>query len=239
MSRKAREDQSSWNMPLMYAFVGEHGPFKTRGLEPIQNTLIWLCNSKREQTQQPRAEADAQKPKRKQKQTEKHPMFSLAGHLQQELVANRNDPSESTKRYSSVLVVDLKDIFGSEEDYETALAKELEEMELTKGFGKKLLRLFQKLLLVDVIVAARGELCGVLLKVYRAIHKMDGAPSHGDNTSKKKKTGGKKKGKQPPPPAQPAIHTISQIWLLDPELSTKYIKDAWPRLLHDSDSPRE
>ena len=71
MSRKSREDQSAWKMPTLYAFVGDYGPFKTKGYEPIENTLIWLCNSQKPDN----VEDDG-----------RHDMFPLAGGIQQELL---------------------------------------------------------------------------------------------------------------------------------------------------------
>lgn len=173
MSRKSREDQSTWKMPTLYAFVGEYGPFKTKGYEPIENTLIWLCNSQIKD-----AEDDG-----------RHDMYSLAGPIQKELLFG-------SSRYSSVLVMDIASMFENKEEYDDAIAKEIEELELTKKFGKLLLRLFQRLLLNQVVVAAQGTLCAVLLKLYQATVRIDG--SHVDKM-------------------------ISELWLLHPELSAKYI----------------
>ena len=152
MSRKSREDQSTWKMPTLYAFVGEYGPFKIKGYEPIENTLIWLCNSQIKD-----AEDDG-----------RHDMYSLAGPIQKELLFG-------SSRYSSVLVMDIASMFENKEEYDDAIAKEIEELELTKKFGKLLLRLFQRLLLNQVVVAAQGTLCAVLLKLYQATVRIDGS----------------------------------------------------------------
>lgn len=50
-----------------------------------------------------------------------------------------------------------------------ALAKEEASVELVKGFGRSLLRLLQRLHLQRVTLAARGEFCPLLLKLYAAL----------------------------------------------------------------------
>ena len=172
MSRKSREDQSAWKMPSLYAFVAEYAPFKTKGYQPIENTLIWLCNSQVQYAEDGR-----------------HKMYQLAGPIQQELL-------HGNPRFSLVLVIDVAGMFESNGEYEEALAKEIEEVDLTKKFGKLLLRLFQRLLLSQVVVAAQGTLCAILLKLYQATVKIDGSHSN---------------------------KMISELWLLHPELSVKYI----------------
>jgi len=169
MSRKSREDQSAWKVPSLYAFVGEYGPFKLNGYEPIKKTLIWLCNSRTNDDDDGR-----------------HAMHSLAGAAQ-ELLLHQPD-----SRFTTILVVDIKDMFENHDEYKETLAKEIEEEDLTKKCGKKLLRIFQKLLLNQVIVAAQGEMCALLLKLFQALQRIDS-------------------------------DMISELWLLHPKLSTKYI----------------
>jgi G3E family GTPase len=169
MSRKSREDQSAWKVPSLYAFVGEYGPFKLNGYEPIQKTLIWLCNSRTNDDDDGR-----------------HAMYSLAGAAQELLL------QQPGSRFTTILVVDIKDMFENHDEYKETLAKEIEEVDLTKKCGKKLLRIFQKLLLNQVIVAAQGEMCALLLKLFQALQRIDS-------------------------------DMISELWLMHPELSTKYI----------------
>jgi len=169
MSRKDREDQSAWKVPSLYAFVGEYGPYKVNGYEPIQTTLIWLCNSQTNDDDDGR-----------------HAMHPLAGAAQELLL------KQPVSRFTTILVVDIKDIFENHDEYKETLTKEIEDEDLTKKCGKKLLKIFQKLLLKQVIVAAQGELCAVLLKLFQALHRVDS-------------------------------DLISELWLLHPELSTKYI----------------
>ncbi len=69
MSRKAHEDRSAWQVPSLYAFVGEYGPFKVNGYEPIRKTLIWLCNSQTNDDDDGR-----------------HAMYPLAGAAQEQLL---------------------------------------------------------------------------------------------------------------------------------------------------------
>lgn len=151
MSRKVREDSSTWQMPSLYAFVGAYGPIKIKAHDLIKNTLIWICNSCM-------YENDGQ-----------HHLYSLAGDIQQQLLLKAN----GNKRFNTVLVVDVKDMFVSQQRYEDALSTEIDQALLTKPFGKKLLRLFQRLLLQDAIVAATGKLCAVLLKLYQAAIQTD------------------------------------------------------------------
>ena len=142
MSRKSREDNSSWKTPSIYAFVGDYAPLRTKGYEPIENALVWLDFSR---------DGD-----------ERHAMYSYAGQAQEILIKN-NESSPDTPR--TILVVDVKDMFDSKDEYQEALKKEIEDPELTKGFGKKLLRLGQRLLLTEAIVAAQDQFCCVLIKL--------------------------------------------------------------------------
>ena len=169
MSRKARENQSTWLTPSLYAFAAGYGPFKIKDYEPIEETLIWLCNSHHTDTKEGR-----------------HVMYPFSGPAQQLLL------QEPNSRFSTILVMDIKDMFETHEDYQEALSIEIEDVELNKRFGKKILRIFQKLLLNKVIVAAPGDMCPVLLKLFQAIQQID-------------------------------PDMISELWLVHPELSTKYI----------------
>jgi len=178
MSRKSGQDQSAWQMPSIYAFVGEYGPFKAKEFDPIEDTLIWLCNTATNDDDE---------------MTRRHAMYPLAAPIQAMLVR------QAESRFTTVLVVDLCDVFESLDEYYEALAKEEETVELTKALGKKLIRLFQKLLLHRVAMAAEGELCPLLLKVYKALERIDATYKLEEN------------------------NTISELWLLQPELSTKYV----------------
>jgi hypothetical protein len=194
MSRKKQEDQSTWQMPSMYAFVGEYGPFKAKGFDPIANTLVWLYNSGNETND---GECDESYPTPRQRQPRRHAMYPLMDPIQDLLLSSADDASSS--RFTTVLVIDIHDMFDSRDEYKAALANETETVELTKKFGKKLLRLFQKLLLYKVAMAATGELCPLLLKMYKALEQIDASYNLEAN------------------------NTISELWLLHPELSAKYV----------------
>ncbi len=47
MFRKSREDKSEWTLPTLFMIVGDYGPFRTKGYDPIGNTLrvVWFHDS--------------------------------------------------------------------------------------------------------------------------------------------------------------------------------------------------
>ena len=168
-------------MPSIHAFGGEYGPFKAKGFDPIEKTLIWLCNGGED--------VDDLEEQYKRR----HAIYPLAGPIQDLLLSNNET------RFTTVLVIDINDMFESREESQEALDKETEKLELTKKFGKKLFHLFQKLLVRRVAIATRGELCPLLFKLYKALKDIDAIYQLEEN------------------------NTISELWLLYPELSTKYI----------------
>ena len=188
MGRNSGEDQSEWSMPTMYAFVGDYGPFKAKGFDPIGDILVWLHHSG-----DPNDELYCN-PRR-------HPMHSLAGPIQDLLCGDR----KKEPRFSTVLVVDVADMFETYEEYHEALFEETNDTELTKNFGKKLLKLFQKLLVYKCAMAARGELCDLLLKLYKALEQLDTHAKLEEN------------------------NTVAEIWLLHPELSSEYVEKHFPQ----------
>ena len=185
MGRKTSDEESAARQqPSLYTFVGEYGPFKIKGHEPIEDTLVWLYNS---------GETISEGDEDYDKDPRKHPMYPLAAPIQDMLLDNRSS------RFSNILVIDLNDMFESREEYQEALFEEEESAELTKKLGKKLLRLFQKLLVHRVALATRGELCPFLLKLYKALEDIDASFNLEENNS------------------------IAELWLFHPQLSTKYI----------------
>jgi hypothetical protein len=58
---------------------------------------------------------------------------------------------------------------GGGESLKDLIRKEVESREPTRGFGKTLVRLFQRMDLRNVVLAAEGELCAVLLKLHDAL----------------------------------------------------------------------
>ena len=178
------DESAAWQQPSLYTFVGEYGPFKVKENQPIEDTLVWLYSS---------GETNSEDDEDDDKDPRKHPMYPLAAPIQDILLDNKSC------RFSNVLVIDLNDMFESREEYEEALQEEEESLELTKKLGKKLFRLFQKLLVHRVALAARGELCPLALKLYKALEAIDVTYKLEEN------------------------NTIAELWLLHPQLSTKYV----------------
>ncbi len=185
MGRQKQADSAgTWQQPSIYTFVGDYGPFKVKGHDPIEDALIWLYNS---------GETNSDDDEDNNKDPQRHPMYPLATPIQDMLLDNR------VCRFSKVMVIDVNDMFEDRDEYEEVLQKEEESLELTKKFGKKLLRLFQKLLVHKVALAARGELCPSLLKLYKALEAIDASYNLEQN------------------------NTIAELWLFHPQLSSKYV----------------
>jgi len=51
--------------------------------------------------------------------------------------------------------------------------KEIDEVDLTKGFGKTLLRILQRMLLRNAIIAGQKAFCTVLIKLFKEIYFID------------------------------------------------------------------
>ena len=187
-------------MPSLYAFVGEYGPYKAKGHDPIANTLVWLCNTGIEEANNDgdgNGVGDESDPTPRRRQPKRHAMYPLMDPIQDLLLSGTDDASKS--RFTTVLVIDIHDMFESHDEYKEALANEIETVELTKKFGKKLVRIFQRLLLHKVAMAATGELCPILLKMYKALEQIDASYNLEVN------------------------NTVAELWLLHPELSAKYV----------------
>jgi len=194
MSRKARQDQSEWKLPSIYAFVGDYSGFRVKGYEPLEkDTLVWLCNTghaSRDDTgctapfisddkKKNKNGKNGQKGEKKQasqtnQQEERHAMHSYAGATQELLLqTDPQNPSISTSRFSKIIIMDVHDMFESNDEYQEAIEKESEDVELTKAFSKKLLRLFQRCLFKKVTIAAQYDLCATLLKLFTIIQRSD------------------------------------------------------------------
>jgi G3E family GTPase/ADP-ribose pyrophosphatase YjhB (NUDIX family) len=155
MSRKAREDKSSWNTPTIYAFAGDYGPFKVRGESPIEDALVLL------KVTMPAEDTDG-----------RHAVYQIAGQAQQ-LLLQQSQHDQEPRQFQHILVLDLADRMPEYSAVTEALAKEVAEMELVKGFGKSLLRLIQRLRLQNVVLAAEGQLCALLLKLLAVLQATD------------------------------------------------------------------
>ena len=172
MSRKAREDKSSWKTPLIYAFAGDYGPFRTKGFQPIEDVVVVLYNGGK----------DAEE--------ERHAMYPLAGEAQELLLKqppdhDNNSQIQSTK--NGIIILDIRGMFDNDQDTQVALKKETEDSggeapatgagnssSITKGsIGKSLLRLFQRMLLRKVTLVAQGDMCALALKLHKALQQLD------------------------------------------------------------------
>ncbi|KAG7362783.1 cobalamin synthesis protein, P47K [Nitzschia inconspicua] len=174
MSRKFRQDRSDWKLPKVYALTGDYSPFKMHNHDVIQGrdclVLLWKSTQQSDQHGNLR-----------------HPMYSLAGEMQQ-LLLKESSP------FRTVIVVDIHHMFenGSTNDgYDQEIANEVEDRELVKGFGRTLLRVMQRLRLGEVTWAAQGELCPVLLKLWKGL---------GYDSS--------------------AEHSLSELWCVHPRMIT-------------------
>lgn len=160
MSRKARQDRSSWKTPSIYAFAGDYGPFRAKGL--IEDTLVVITKSQSDNEG-------------------RHCMHPLAGQAQ-ELLLKNNQPLSSIS--NGIIVIDIHSMFTCDDDnddeshttpWEEVLARETEEVELTKGFGKAIFRLLQRMFLRNITLAASGDLCAFVLKLHKALQQYDPA----------------------------------------------------------------
>eukprot|EP00588_Corethron_pennatum_P007645 CAMPEP_0194297466 /NCGR_PEP_ID=MMETSP0169-20130528/58968_1 /TAXON_ID=218684 /ORGANISM="Corethron pennatum, Strain L29A3" /LENGTH=487 /DNA_ID=CAMNT_0039047275 /DNA_START=246 /DNA_END=1709 /DNA_ORIENTATION=+ len=158
MSRKAREDKSAWKTPSVHAFVGDYGPFRTRECRPIEQVLVILCNE--------RSGGGSGGPQR-------HAMYDFAGPAQRMLLGDIADGGLPETISNGVLVVGVGFAEDDEGGLAASLERETEEAALTKGFGRALFRLFQRLLVQKIVLAAEGELCGLALKLHRALREKD------------------------------------------------------------------
>ena len=130
MSRKSREDKSSWRVPSIYAFAGDYGPFKPRDATAIENALVLLTStSNKDSTKNDDADAN----------TRRHPLYTHAVQAQNILLG------ESCRyHFRHLIIFDVADMVEGGDDNGESLSemvqKEIHSQELVKGFGKTLLR---------------------------------------------------------------------------------------------------
>lgn len=165
MSRKAFADRSSWKTPRLYAFTGGYGPFKPKGHDAIEDVLVVLWHERASE-----------------KDRGRHPMHGVAGVTQEILLRN-----DTKSPFKSILILDIRTMTetdteggdpttnsANEDDaLKTALQAEVESPDLVKGFGKSLLRLFERLRLRNVGMAAYGGACPLLLKLVQALNQKE------------------------------------------------------------------
>ncbi len=130
-----------------------------------------------------------------------HPMYKYAGRAQSVLLGQKcidcsNNEEEKKgrcedwrhgKQFHHIFIIDLAAMVDAKEGDDgldnssrsradtlnDMIRREMESSEPVKGFGKPLLRLLQRLNLQNVTLAAEGELCCVLLKLYDAFLRED------------------------------------------------------------------
>jgi CobW/HypB/UreG, nucleotide-binding domain/NUDIX domain len=200
MSRKARAtDKSAWKVPALYAFTAGYGSFRPKPIEPIDDVLVVLYhrhhnansnnNNKNNNGRHQGGNGTSKVLKTKKKnRRHRHPMYDLAGPVQQLLLppvpAPGNNDDDNITCYKTILVVDLQPMLLNKDDADAddtvtqqrlldeALTMEDESFELTKGFGKKILRILQRLHLgynSNIGLAATGRLCGLAWKLQMAM----------------------------------------------------------------------
>mmetsp|Transcript_27409 Transcript_27409/g.66562 ORF Transcript_27409/g.66562 Transcript_27409/m.66562 type:complete len:1032 (-) Transcript_27409:204-3299(-) len=185
MSRRSRQDKTTWKVPSVYGFVGDYGPLKIKGFEPLDNVVVWLHRSNN---------SSSRKDKNGTKIVKKfHPMYSLTGPLQQLLLSaddfenqNQDPAAKEGKRKRAVLVIDVQSMLQDDDDdgddgddaWQTLQRKEHASRHLTKGLGRSLWRLCQRLILQNVTFVAQTDLCGTLLKLVLELHAMDSQLVH-------------------------------------------------------------
>jgi ADP-ribose pyrophosphatase YjhB (NUDIX family) len=178
MSRKARVDKTSWRIPTVHVFAGDYGPFNCKNAAPIEDVLVLLTATSKDDAKDDdnhcRLEGGGV--------VRRHPMYECAIQAQNILLgAESRRRTDVEVRFRHIMIVDVADMVaaGGEGDDDAGAAvgmslgdmirKEVESREPTKGFGKTLVRIFQRMDLRNAVLAAEGELCAVLLKLHDAL----------------------------------------------------------------------
>ena len=187
MSRKARVDKTSWRLPTVHVFAGDYGPFRPRGSNgstAIEGALVLLTATV------PRDDANDENDRGGVvRRRRRHAMYEHAIQAQNILLGEGQRRQQV--RFRHLMIVDLADMVGDGDDRDDdagvgvgvgvgagggggeslkdLIRKEVESREPTRGFGKTLVRLFQRMDLRNVVLAAEGELCAVLLKLHDAL----------------------------------------------------------------------
>ena len=176
MSRKAFADKSSWKVPTLFFFVGGYGPFRPKTFEPIEDVTVLLYSG------------DDNSASSGSSDQGRHQMFALAGEAQALLLQEANDVDPSMRR--GILVVDIRDMFDDGEEMKTALKAEItrdnidsesppsspnggKKQRRDKGMSRLLVRMFKRLHLQNIVLAAKGELCPLALVLHKLLQKSD------------------------------------------------------------------
>ena len=179
MSRKAFADKSSWKVPTLFFFVGGYGPFRSKTFEPIEDVTVLLYSGNDNSVSSGSSDQG------------RHQMFTLAGEAQALLLQETNDVDPSMRR--GILVVDIRDMFDDSEEMKTALKAETtrdnidnespptkssspnggKKQRRDKGISRLLVRMFKRLHLQNIVLAAKGELCPLALVLHNLLQEND------------------------------------------------------------------
>ena len=180
MSRKAFADKSSWKVPSLFFFVGGYGPYRPKTFEAIEQVTVLLYDG----------HAGDRSPARQGR----HKMLDLAGEAQELLLPDDDDVDPSMRQ--GILVVDIRDMFEDDAEMKVALKNEAtREVDVTtlattsnssspnggggkkqrrdKGISRLLVRVFKRLQLQNVILAANGALSALALILHNLLQESD------------------------------------------------------------------
>ena len=178
MSRKDRYDKSSWKVPTLFFFVAGYGPSRPKPFEPIEDVTVLLYGGNDDSVSSDPTDQG------------RHKMFALAGEAQALLLQEANDVDPSVRR--GILVVDIRDMFDDGEEMKIALKTETtrdnidsessptmsspnggKKQRRDKGISRLLVRMFKRLHLQNIVLAAKGELCPLALVLHTLLQESD------------------------------------------------------------------
>ena len=192
MSRKAKADKSSWNLPSIYAFDGGYGPFRVKAFEPITQVVVLICNEHDNAGSFVKAEANQERPA--------EAMHGFAGEAHGLLLKGDNTDSSASSKDPTIcngmLVVNVRDMFKDQEELDLALKNEATQdssaslttpdcdtspdtVQSKKRPEKRwvcsrlLAKMFKRMRLHNVVLAVNGELCALALNVYKLLVQTD------------------------------------------------------------------
>ena len=178
MSRKWAADKSSWKVPTLFFFVAGYGPSRPKPFEPIEDVTVLLYSGNDDSVSSDPTDQG------------RHKMFALAGEAQALLLQEANDVDPSMRR--GILVVDIRDMFDDGEEMNIALKNETtrdnidsessptmsspnggKKQRRDKGISRLLVRMFKRLHLQNIVLAAKGELCPLALVLHNLLQESD------------------------------------------------------------------
>ena len=178
MSRKAFADKSSWKVPSLFFFVGGYGPYRPKTFEPIEQVTVLLYDGHGDRTPTDHGH---------------HKMLDLAGEAQGLLLSDDDVIDPSMRQ--GILVIDIRDMFEDSDEMKVALKNEAtREVDATtpttsnvstpsnsggkkqrrdKGISRLLVRMFKRLQLQNIVLAANGDLCPLALILHNLLQESD------------------------------------------------------------------